>query len=56
MEKTSGRCCPRPISQRQIVILSEVSKHCRDPEEASTMLTLLVPLLRIPHKVVPDMR
>jgi len=54
MEKTKGSILPTTIGQRQIAILSEVSKHCREPEQASTLLAMLIPLLRKPHKVVPD--
>jgi U3 small nucleolar RNA-associated protein 20 len=54
MEKTKGSILPTNIGQRQIAILSEVSKHSREPEQASTLLAMLLPLLRKPHKVVPD--
>lgn len=54
MEKTKGSILPTTIGQRQIAILSEVSKYSKEPEQASTLLAMLIPLLRKPHKVVPD--
>jgi U3 small nucleolar RNA-associated protein 20 len=54
MEKTKGSLLPTTIGQRQVAILSEVSQYSREPEQASTLLAMLIPLLRKPSKVVPD--
>jgi U3 small nucleolar RNA-associated protein 20 len=54
MEKTKGSILPTTIGQRQIAILSEVSQYSKEPEQASTLLAMLIPLLRKPSKVVPD--
>jgi U3 small nucleolar RNA-associated protein 20 len=54
MEKTKGSILPTTVGQRQITILSEVSQYCTEPKQASTLLAMLIPLLRKPSKVVPD--
>lgn len=54
MEKTKGSMLPTTIGQRQIIILSEISQYSKEPEPASTLLAMILPLLRKPAKVMPD--
>ena len=54
MERTKGAILPTTVGQRQIAILSEVSQYSSEPDQASTLLAMLIPLLRKPSKVVPD--
>lgn len=42
------------VGQRQIVVLSRVAKYCTDETQCSALVSLLAPLLRKPHKVVPE--
>ncbi|CAL1711913.1 unnamed protein product [Somion occarium] len=42
------------IGRRQIRILSDLAPYISDPELASTLLTLFIPLLRKPSKVLPE--
>lgn len=43
-----------PIGQRQIGILSEIAQYSEDPTQATTLLTLFIPLLRKPAKLVSE--
>lgn len=43
-----------PLFYRLIAILSRVAQYLADPAQASTLLSLLTPLLRKSHKVVND--
>ncbi|EIW80199.1 hypothetical protein CONPUDRAFT_124919 [Coniophora puteana RWD-64-598 SS2] len=43
-----------PLVQREIGILTEIAPHLADPGQASTLLQLLLPLLRKTHRIVPE--
>ncbi|KAL0955556.1 hypothetical protein HGRIS_001795 [Hohenbuehelia grisea] len=55
VERSAGNAAvSSTLGQRQISILSQISHHCTDEEQASTLLRLFIPLLRKPAKVVPE--
>ncbi|KAF5354672.1 hypothetical protein D9756_005618 [Leucocoprinus leucothites] len=43
-----------PIGQRQISILSEIAQYSENASQATTLLSLFIPLLRKPAKFVPE--
>ena len=43
-----------PLGQRQIGILSSIAQYLTDKDQASTLIGLLLPLLRYPMKIVPE--
>ncbi|EKM83155.1 hypothetical protein AGABI1DRAFT_118514 [Agaricus bisporus var. burnettii JB137-S8] len=43
-----------PIGQRQIGILSEIAQYSEDSAQATTLLTLFIPLLRKPARLVSE--
>ena len=43
-----------PLGQRQICILSSIAQYLADEKQASTLVDLLIPLLRHPMKAVPE--
>lgn len=43
-----------PIGQRQINILAEIAQYSEDSSQATTLLTLFMPLLRKPAKIVAE--
>lgn len=43
-----------PIAQRQISILSQIAQYASDEEQATTLLQLLLPVLRKSHKLVNE--
>jgi U3 small nucleolar RNA-associated protein 20 len=55
VERTEGvSALATPLAQRQINILSEIAQYSTDASQASTLLSLLAPLLRKPPKLVPE--
>ena len=43
-----------PLGQRQIGILSSIAQYLADEKQASTLVDLLIPILRQPTKAVPE--
>ena len=43
-----------PLGQRQICILSSIAQYLADEKQASTLVDLLIPLLRHPMKAIPE--
>ncbi|KAI0070349.1 hypothetical protein K474DRAFT_1670178 [Panus rudis PR-1116 ss-1] len=43
-----------PLGRRQVAILSQIAPYLSDSVQASTLLSLFIPLLRKPSKVVPE--
>lgn len=55
VERTKGvASMTDTIGRRQISILSELAPFISDSDQASTLLALFIPLLRKPHKVLPE--
>ncbi|KAJ7650292.1 armadillo-type protein [Roridomyces roridus] len=55
VERTKGTASvSSPLGQRQIYILSQVAQYSTNASQAATLLALFAPLLRKPHKVVPE--
>ncbi|KAM6502751.1 Armadillo-type fold [Amanita muscaria] len=54
VERTNVTSVSTPLVQRQINILSSIAQYLTDEVQASTLVTLLVPLLRKPAKDVPE--
>ncbi|KAF8622933.1 hypothetical protein AX15_006611 [Amanita polypyramis BW_CC] len=45
---------PTPLGQRQIGILSSIAQYLTNEKQASTLIGLLIPLLRKPTKNIPE--
>jgi U3 small nucleolar RNA-associated protein 20 len=54
-QRSTGEAALTPqLTQRQLEILSRIAKYARDEVQATTLLSLLLPLLSKTHKVVND--
>nr|ASF90194.1 hypothetical protein SPAR05566 [Bartheletia paradoxa] len=55
VEKSSASNLGREeLAKRQISILSELASYVTNPEQSVRLLALLAPMLRKPHKLVPE--
>ncbi|CAK5281436.1 unnamed protein product [Mycena citricolor] len=55
VERTKGTAAVSSLlAQRQITILSQIAAYCTDADQATTLVSLFVPLLRKPPKLVSE--